>query len=147
MNTRRISIISIVLSITLLCACSSRPEGLWPLKIGDHKLFVEIAATPQARKTGLMYRETLPAYQGMLFVYELPKRMSFWMKNTKIPLDIAFIRRDGKILQIEAMEPLAENHRVSFTEVSYALEVNQGWFKRHGVRVGQKIENLPATTP
>ena len=80
----------------------------------------------------------------MLFIFDQPKKASFWMKNTKIPLSIAYIDSNGKILEIKSMNPLDETIVPSNSdEVAYALEVNQGWFARHGVSPGTKIEGIP----
>jgi uncharacterized membrane protein (UPF0127 family) len=116
---------------------------LLPLTIGGHVLRVEIVDTDLARQQGLMHRDALPADRGMLFVYAQPLPLAFWMKNTKIPLDIAFLADDGAILQIEAMTPYDETHINSKTPVRLALEVNHGWFAEHGVRVGDRVRGLP----
>lgn len=129
-------------ALTLLAAVATA-QMLLPLRMGKHTAQVEIADTGLARRTGLMNRDSLPADQGMLFSYDQPRELSFWMKNTKIPLDIAFVDEDGTIFQIEQMQPLDEDHTVSIRAARFALEMNQGWFKKHGVRVGDKIEGLP----
>ncbi|HPQ69632.1 MAG TPA: DUF192 domain-containing protein [bacterium] len=127
----------------LLAACNSPAEGLWPLHIGKKTLYVEIARTNDQHRIGLMYRESLPKNQGMLFVYQDKRRLSFWMKNTKVPLDVAFLGDNGDILQIEPMKPQTTQLHDSRYPVRYALEVNQGWFTRHGFKVGDTIKNLP----
>ena len=109
-------------------------------KGGQIKLNVEVAATEQARQKGLMYRMSLPENDGMLFIFEKDKRLSFWMKNTYIPLDIAFIDSRGVITDILQMQPLDTSVLYnSSTEVRYALEVNQWWFAKHGIIPGSKI--------
>jgi uncharacterized membrane protein (UPF0127 family) len=114
------------------------------LKISNVPLTTEIADTPQASENGLMFRDSLPENQGMLFVLEEPRKASFWMKNTKIPLSIAFIDSAGKIFEIKSMNPLDETVVPSSSDqVSYALEVNQGWFARHGISSGAKIDGIP----
>lgn len=90
-----------------------------------------------------MFREELGPDQGMLFVYDSPRRMSFWMRNTVIPLSIAYIDEQGIITQIEDMEPLSEESVPSRLPVQYALEVNQGRFEELGIRPGDRVE-LPA---
>ena len=80
----------------------------------------------------------------MLFIFEKPEKASFWMRNTKIPLSIAFIDSAGKILEIKSMNPLDETLVVSNSDqVAYALEVNQGWFVRRGISSGAMIEGIP----
>lgn len=106
---------------------------------------IEVAVTPQEQQQGLMYRDSMPENHGMLFVYPQPQYMSFWMKNTRIPLSIAFIREDGVISNIEDMEPqkgpLVPSERyVSRQKSLYALEMNQGWFDKHGVKEGDQLE-------
>lgn len=101
---------------------------------------VEIADTEKNRQKGLMYRMSLPDNSGMLFVFEKDRRLSFWMKNTYIPLDIAFIDSHGVITDILQMQPLDTSvFYNSSTEVRYALEVNQWWFQKHGIKPGSKI--------
>jgi uncharacterized membrane protein (UPF0127 family) len=114
------------------------------LKISNVPITVEIADTPQASENGLMFRDSLPEDHGMLFIFDQPKKASFWMKNTKIPLSIAYADSNGKILEIKSMNPLDETVVPSRSdEVNYALEVNQGWFARHGITAGAKIDGIP----
>jgi hypothetical protein len=136
-----------VLALLLLVACSSKAESLWVLTIKSQHLRVELADYPDARRVGLMFRDSLPENQGMLFVFQKKQPLSFWMRNTKIPLDIAFLADDGTIFQIEPMQPLDEGHHVSREPARFALEVNQGWFSRHQIRVGDRVENLPRPLP
>jgi len=91
-----------------------------------------------------MFRDSLPEDRGMLFIFEQPKQASFWMRNTKIPLSIAYIDSAGKILEIKSMNPLDETVVLSNSDqIAYALEVNQGWFARHGIAIGAKIDGIP----
>ena len=114
------------------------------LKISNVPLTAEIADTPQASENGLMFRDSLPEDRGMLFIFEQPEKASFWMKNTKIPLSIAYIDSACKILEIKSMNPLDETLVVSNSDqVTYALEVNQGWFARRGISSGAMIEGIP----
>lgn len=103
------------------------------------KLFIEIADTPIKREYGLMDRKTLANNHGMLFKFPEAQRLGFWMRNTYIPLDIAFINNDGEISQIERMYPLSTRSIRSNNNCKYALEVNAGWFKDNGIKVGDKI--------
>lgn len=112
------------------------------LEIGGVTLQAEIANDALSRSNGLMYRKSLPEFRGMLFVYNDPDRLRFWMRNTWIPLSIAFLDDDGTILQIEDMRPKDESHTLSKEMVRYALEVNQGWFERKGIRVGDTIRDF-----
>ena len=108
--------------------------------IGNDTLFVEVAVTEEERALGLMYREFLPENGGMLFIFEDEDYLSFWMKNTMIPLSIAFINSDGVIVDIQDMEPFTTTPHVSKKPARFALEVNQGWFKKHGVKVGDRVK-------
>lgn len=123
---------------------TAAPDAKPMIRVGGVRLKVEIADTPPSRQRGLMFRERLSEDEGMLFVFERADHLSFWMKNTLIPLSIAFIDADDKIVQIEHMEPLDEQtlHR-SVTPVLYALEVNQGWFERHRINVGDRVQFRP----
>lgn len=103
------------------------------------KLSIEIADTSEKRELGLMHRKHLPKDQGMLFKFQSPTFASFWMKNTYIPLDIAFIDNNGKILQIESMAPLSTKAVYSNNVCKYALEVNKGWFSNNKISIGAKI--------
>lgn len=118
---------------------SSRP-GKTLLKVDTATIWVEVADRPEIRQVGLMFRRSLPQDEGMLFVFEEPQMLDFWMKNTYIPLDIAFISSDGEIVNIEAMKPLDEGPRYrSKRPARYALEVNQGWFAGKGIKPGHRI--------
>jgi uncharacterized membrane protein (UPF0127 family) len=103
------------------------------------EITVEMARTDEERAQGLMYRKKLPDGQGMLFIYERDQQMSFWMKNTVIPLSIAFIASDGRIIEIRDMQPLDLSAVQSSRSVRYALETPQGWFERVGVTAGDVI--------
>lgn len=101
----------------------------------------EIADTPEERETGLMFRKSLDESEGMLFVFEREIKLNFWMKNTLIPLDIAYIDKNGVINEIYHMKPLDVS--VTYNSIKpamFALEVNSGWFSRHKIKNGSKIE-------
>lgn len=107
---------------------------------GSPRLSIEVARTPEERGRGLMGRESLPADGGMLFVYQQLSHSRFWMKNTLVPLSIAFIAADGTILGILDMEPQTEESHGIDEPYMYALEANQGWFEEHDVETGQHAE-------
>ena len=111
------------------------------VSINGHQLIVEWAASPQSRACGLSHRSVLDEDHGMLFVYPNPEMRTYWMKDTWIPLSIAFLDESGKILNIEIMSPNQTEKRYrSRLPAEYALEVNQGWFRLHGVKVGDKVD-------
>ena len=109
------------------------------LSCGGVLLNVELALSPQQHARGLQDRLFLPENSGMLFSFSHPKRLSFWMKDTYIPLSIAFIDGSSKIVNIENMSPLSLESTKSEGNVLYALEVNSGWFRDNGVVVGDPV--------
>ncbi len=112
-----------------------------PLKIGEHTVHVEIVANDTAREQGLMFRREMAEDHGMLFVFPAREQLAFWMKNTTIPLSIAFMDETGSILNVEDMVPLDTFNRArSAGPALYALEVNQGWFAERGIESGDKAE-------
>ena len=109
-------------------------------KGGLQTLTVELARTDAQRSQGLMHRKTMKDGEGMLFIFERDQMFSFWMKNTLIPLSIAYIASDGKIFEIYDMEPGNLSSVASSRSGRYALEVPQGWFKRAGIGVGDRVD-------
>jgi uncharacterized membrane protein (UPF0127 family) len=109
------------------------------LVIGEEKLDVEYAKTFEQRARGLMFRKSLCDDCGMFFKFESPRHAGMWMKNTFIPLDVAFIDRNGVITDIKPLTPHSLKSVGSSKEVLYALEMNQGWFAEHNIRVGDQI--------
>lgn len=107
---------------------------------------VEIAATPQQRQQGLMWRQALDPDWGMLFVFPGFSGGGFWMRNTYVPLDIAYIGADGTVQEIRAAQPLDLTILTPAKPYRYVLEVNQGWFEEHGLGVGSTVL-LPANLP
>jgi len=109
------------------------------IRVGDTYLVVEVARTPEARQLGLMYRQRLPEDMGMLFVFDTVGIYTFWMKDTYIPLSIAFITADGRIIDIQDMEPLSLELHFPSQPIRFALEVNRSWFTRHDVKIGDTV--------
>lgn len=109
------------------------------LRIGPHIIKAEIAATPESRMRGLMQREHLCARCGMLFAFPAADRYGFWMKETPLPLSIAFIAPDGRIINIEEMQPHTTELHYPKNDALYALEMNRGWFARHGIKAGHRV--------
>jgi uncharacterized protein len=130
---------------TLFCTQGCAQDGMptATIRVGAHSMTVEVAKTAKDRAKGLMYRDSLGANRGMLFVYEVSAERSFWMKNTRIPLSIAFADEEGTITRIADMRPLSKKHTSSQGKSTYALEVNKGWFDTHDVHVGDKLQDLP----
>jgi uncharacterized protein len=109
------------------------------LQVGPAQLLAEIAGTDEQRQRGLMFRTSLPDGTGMLFIFDKDERLAFWMKNTKLPLSIAYIASDGTIRQIADLEPESLASVQAERSVRYALEAPRGWFERSGVRVGDLV--------
>lgn len=133
-------------SVPLVVEATTVPDAVIDLTIGTHRLIAEVVATPEKRASGLMFRDAMPDDRGMLFVFPGPYSGSFWMRNTRIPLSIAFIDENRRILNILDMEPLDEITQHSPNGAAfYALEVNQGWFAARGIQPGDIVEfELPA---
>ena len=111
------------------------------VELKGERFSVELAQTQQKQALGLMFRESMPQDHGMLFLFPNIGKRTFWMKNTHIPLSIAFVDDAGSIVMIHQME--ADQTRVtyhSFHAVRYALEVNRGWFARHGIKRGDRVD-------
>ncbi len=113
------------------------------LKIGSATVKVEVAKTEQQRAKGLMFRKHLGKNSGMLFDFGAQAQVCMWMKNTYIPLSVAFIDQDGMIVNIEDMEPLTTDSHCSSGLIVYALEMNRGWFATNKIQQGDKIQLSP----
>ncbi len=113
------------------------------LQAGMYRIEAELADTPAARQTGLMYRTYLPTNSGMLFIFPEKAIHCFWMRSTKLPLTIAFIEDDGRIINLSDMEPETQNNHCPKTPIRYALEMNQKWFSQRALAPGTQITGLP----
>ncbi|QWD73970.1 DUF192 domain-containing protein [Polynucleobacter sp. TSB-Sco08W16] len=113
------------------------------LKTGIYRIQAELADTPKAREVGLMNRTSMPTNSGMLFIFEQKAGHCFWMNNTKIPLSIAFIADDGRIVNIEEMQAETTNNHCPRANVRYALEMNKQWFSDRVIVPGSIISGLP----
>ena len=130
--------------------CNKAPESglpIAPLTINGHQVLAEIAAQPATRTAGLMFRQQLAQDGGMLFLFPDNTPRAFWMKNTFIPLGIAFLDEKGDILNILEMPPQTEKNFFSQGPAKFALEVNSGWFEKRGIKAGDVVSgvmNVPA---
>jgi uncharacterized protein len=117
------------------------------LQAGMHRIDAQVALTPEQRQIGLMWRKTMPAHEGMLFVFEEPTKQCFWMKNTLLPLTAAFVADDGTIVNLEDMKPQTTEPHCSTKPVRYVLEMNKGWFAKKGIKAGAKLTGAAFKTP
>ena len=136
--------------IAVLVACAwgqSHDAPSTALTIGSATVRVEIADDPTERARGLMNRSNLGADEGMLFVYPDERPRSFWMKDTSLPLSIAYLDAQGRIVHIADLTPFDTSPVPSGRPAMYAIEVNQGWFTRHAVQVGASVKGVPPPSP
>jgi uncharacterized membrane protein (UPF0127 family) len=141
-----IPIMGILLSIGALLSCSSGLEERIEVVIGGKSFRIEVARTDEQKREGLMNRKSIGEREGMIFVYETDQHLAFWMKNTTIPLTLAFLSKDGQITQIEQLKPLSLKSVVSERAVRYGLELPAGVLDELGVGVGERVI-LPAGFP
>lgn len=127
-----------------LPAAAQPPLAVIPLEIGDHTIHAELADTPDRMRDGLMGRTQLATDSGMLFMLGPPDDLyCFWMKNTLLPLSIAFIDVHSRIVSIQDMQPLDLTPHCPPSAITTALEMDQGWFARTGIRTGDSVRGIP----
>lgn len=136
------SFAALVLSVPALSVHAQSAMPRTELAAGMYRIEAEVAATQENRMTGLMQRRSMPANQGMLFVFTQPQRHCMWMKNTLLPLSVAFLDEEGRILNVEDMQPQTEDNHCATKPARFALEMNLGWFRQKGVKPGQKIDGV-----
>ena len=117
------------------------------LNVGKHPIRVEVVQKDEDRTKGLMFREKLGKNDGMLFIFDDPGYHSMWMMNTLIPLSVAFLDRDGLILNVEDMEPKTTDSHMAAGPAVYAVETNKGWFAERKLKPGDKVTGLPGAQP
>jgi uncharacterized membrane protein (UPF0127 family) len=125
-----------------VCAhAQDQPQNLaaTTLTVGMHNIRAQLAITPMQRQIGLMHRHEMPTHEGMLFVFDEASQQCFWMRNTLIPLSIAFLADDGTVVNLADMKPQSDDSHCSAKPVRYVLEMNQGWFAKRGVKPGTRI--------
>ena len=116
------------------------------LQAGMQLIHAEVASTPEDRETGLMFRRTLDGNHGMLFIFEQDQPVCMWMKNTLIPLSVAFIDNQGRITNIADMQPQTLDSHCAIQNVRFALEMPLGWFAKRGIKPGFKLRGQPFGT-
>ena len=131
--------------LAMLLASAAWAQGAMPvleLNAGFHRIEAEVAANDQNRQLGLMNRREMPQQHGMLFVFPQANTHCMWMRNTLLPLSVAFIDGDGVIINIEDMQPQTEDNHCARKPARYALEMNRGWFAQRGIKPGAKLGGL-----
>ena len=134
------------LALVLLAAAlpaAAQPLPVVQLNAGMHLIRAEVAADYGSRMTGLMQRASMPSNAGMLFIFDEATTQCMWMKNTLIPLSVAFIDDKGAIINVEEMEPQTEDSHCAKRPARYALEMNRGWFAARGIKPGSRLGGIP----
>jgi len=141
---RRAAVIA-ALCVAAVASAQDGPQKLAQVRLnaGIHNINAELASTPQQREIGLMFRNAMPANDGMLFVFEQPGQQCFWMRNTLIPLSVAFIGDDGSVVNIDDMKPQTLDSHCSAKPVRFVLEMNEGWFAKRGIKAGSRLRGGP----
>jgi len=136
-------VFALVLGVS--ASAQEAPQELPSIRInaGIHNITAQLAQTPQQREIGLMFRTSMGPNDGMLFAFEQAGQQCFWMKNTLIPLAIAFIADDGSVVNIASMKPQTLDGHCSDAPVRFVLEMNEGWFAKRGIKAGSKLRGAP----
>jgi len=132
--------------VTAVPGGAQQPQlPVFELSAGMHRIEAEVAATPESRQTGMMLRTSMPPHRGMLFVFPEVGKHCMWMRNTLVPLSVAFLDEKGRILNVEDMQPKTEDNHCSAKPARYALEMNLGWFRSRGLGAGFSISGIDKT--
>jgi len=140
---------TVLTALAVICATAMAQPGpqprlrTTPLTAGMHVIQAELAQSQEQQMVGMMFRREMGANDGMLFVNDEAGQRCFWMRNTLLPLSIAFIADDGSIVNIADMAPQTEDSHCSEKPVRFALEMRQGWFGKHGIKAGFKLRGAP----
>ena len=133
-----------LLSFAAASAFAQQPKlPVVQLNAGMHLIQAEVAADYGSRMTGLMHRASMPSNVGMLFIFDDNQRQCMWMKNTLLPLSVAFIDESGTVINIEDMAPQTEDSHCAARPSRYALEMNRGWFAARGIKPGSRLGGIP----
>lgn len=130
------------LALFVAAAAVAQNLPVMELTAGFHRIEAEVAANNAARMQGLMQRKSMPVQRGMLFVFERDAQHCMWMKNTYLPLSVAFLDAQGRILNIEDMQPHSEDNHCAAQPARFALEMNVGWFAQRGIKRGDRIGGI-----
>ncbi len=138
-------LLAIGASVAAMPAAGEMPMA--ELGAGMYRIEAEVASTFEDRQRGLMFRRTMPQQHGMLFVFTEEARHCMWMKNTDLPLSVAFIDGAGRVVNIEDMQPHTEDNHCAASPARYALEMNIGWFRERGIKPGDSIRGIDRLPP
>jgi hypothetical protein len=141
-------LLSLLILLTTAAWSQDSPQLQLPrvtLSAGMHLINAQVAANPQQRAVGLMFRKDMPVNEGMLFAFEQASDQCFWMNNTLIPLTAAFVADDGTIVNLADMQPQSLASHCSSKPVRFVLEMNQGWFDKRGLKAGSRLSGPPFT--
>lgn len=137
---------TVLLTLSLIVpmpAWAQQPQlPLLELFAGMHRIEAEVAATPESRQTGMMLRTVMAPQRGMLFVFPEAGNQCMWMRNTLLPLSVAFLDEKGKIINVEDMQPKTDANHCSARPARFALEMNLGWFRSRGLGAGFSITGI-----
>ena len=130
---------------SMQATAQNQPQDLPAVTLGAgmYNIRAQVATTPQQHQIGLMFRKDMPVHEGMLFIFDTPTTQCFWMRNTLLPLTIAFVRDDGTVVNLDDMKPMTEDSHCSAEPVRFVLEMNQGWFAKRGFKAGLKLTGSP----
>ena len=137
------TLVGVVVGLAMSAAAlAQNAMPVMELNAGFHRIEAEVAANDQNRQVGLMKRQAMPVQHGMLFVFNQENTHCMWMRNTLLPLSVAFMDAEGKIINIEDMQPQTEDNHCARRAARYALEMNLGWFTQRGIKPGVKLGGL-----
>ena len=144
-TTTRLALFLMATALGAASHAQDGPQRLRSIRLGAgmHVIQAELAQSPEERSIGLMFRKTMATNDGMLFAFKQAGQQCFWMKNTLLPLSIAFIGEDGSVVNLDDMKPLTLDGHCSKKPVRYVLEMNDGWFAKRGIKAGSKIGGGP----
>lgn len=131
-----------MLVFAALTGVASAQMPIVELTVGMYRVEAELAHLPAARATGLMHRPSMPVNHGMVFVFAEDSQHCMWMRNTLLPLSVAFLDAQGRILNIEDMQPQTDDSHCAVAPARFALEMNQGWFVERGIKAGQRVRGV-----
>jgi len=137
------TLVGVVVGLAMSAAAlAQNAMPMMELSAGFHRIEAEVAANDQNRQLGLMNRKAMAVQHGMLFVFPQDNTHCMWMRNTLLPLSVAFLDDEGKVINIEDMQPQTEDNHCARRPARYALEMNLGWFTQRGIKPGVKLGGL-----